>query len=479
MDDFCNYEIYLTCIRLPEEIRQNYNRNAEHEMLVRQGLEAFLGGEGQQNFEKAARCFLTAAMHQDGRACFLYGICCQKGYGTGKDDVQAVSWFEAAFKAGYGPAAAAVGDCYACGRGVAANDTAAAQWYLKGAEAGDAQAQINYGRCLERGCGVDKNPEEAWLWYARAAALGRSDALSEQEDLLDLTPPPVHDSLMEEPLKFVTWTDPYFGKLIGRALNCPPDNIRLEYLNAIEGMKIRGNAIALNKDSGFVYESEAGCITGLRDLRCFPNLRWLEIENHRLKSLDGLEKLTRLKQLRLQRAEVRDISVLRALKSLEILDLAFNNIEDITPLKKLLRLKQLDLSHNKIVDIYPLSTLCKLEFLSLKYNKITNIDVLLNLNGLKQLLMGETDIGNRGIDIVSQLPNLIRLDLSGCSVTNISGLQRLHNLKRLELKNNRIANVDILLNLDQLTAVDLRGNIPLSSISLMKLGAKKGMKVIK
>ncbi|MBQ3331893.1 MAG: sel1 repeat family protein, partial [Thermoguttaceae bacterium] len=56
------------------------------------------------------------------------------------------------------------------------NPEEAVKWYRASARQGYGKAQFSLGRCLENGDGCANNPEEAALWYGRAARQGNECA---------------------------------------------------------------------------------------------------------------------------------------------------------------------------------------------------------------------------------------------------------------------------------------------------------------
>jgi hypothetical protein len=84
-----------------------------------------------------------------------------------------------------------------------------------------------------------------------------------------------------------------------------------------------------------------------------------------IRSLDGLEGMTKLKSLILFRNEIVDLKPLSNLYALERLDVSGNRINDISPIANLPKLTDLYLSGNRISNVRPLGKMTSLTRLAL------------------------------------------------------------------------------------------------------------------
>ncbi len=83
--------------------------------------------------------------------------------------------------------------------------------------------------------------------------------------------------------------------------------------------------------------------------RGLPNLRYLNLERNRIKTLDDLSTLTSLRAINLSHQRdlaITDISPLSVLDQLVFVSVAGNQVEDLTPLANLSNLRVLDVSGN-------------------------------------------------------------------------------------------------------------------------------------
>ena len=152
------------------------------------------------------------------------------------------------------------------------------------------------------------------------------------------------------------------------------------------------------------------------------------------------------------------------------------NVRDLTGLENFSNLKNLNLSANPIKDLKPIENLTSLENLQLYYglliysgieynNEIKNVDVIGNLTNLYRL-----DITNCKIEDISflaNLNNLVSLDLQQNQISDISPLKNLTNLAYLDLGSNKISNINDLSNLINLNTLILQNNL-ITDISVIE-----------
>lgn len=120
-------------------------------------------------FEKAAKAGIAGAQYELGK-------CCAEGRFVEKDEAEALKWYRKAAGQGNDDAQYALGLLYESGRIVEKNAKKAAKWFGKAAEGGEhAGAMYKYAVCLRDGLGVKKNEPEAKNWFGKAAKLGSEE----------------------------------------------------------------------------------------------------------------------------------------------------------------------------------------------------------------------------------------------------------------------------------------------------------------
>ena len=185
-------------------------------------------------------------------------------------------------------------------------------------------------------------------------------------------------------------------------------------------------------------------------------LEVLDLTDHKLPDLNGIEELTGLRQLFLSGNLISDLYPLSELTELRYLDLSDNEITDLSPLYGLQKLERLNLSYNNIEDLSPLVGLTNLEVLLLNSNNITNIGILFYLSELQYLGLAHNEIED--ITALSQLFELDVLDLEGNRITDLSPLSHMTGLRYLDLSENDILDISHLAYLFNLEALDLDYN---------------------
>lgn len=236
----------------------------------------------------------------------------------------------------------------------------------------------------------------------------------------------------------VQWQDENFGASICKALK--KEEVTYADIEGIIGISIDSQyTVKLDwEDTAEEYVYNAGndmCVilalqefSTLEDLKKFPDLRALrlnecivddntvlgemtnleelQLDQYAIDSLDLLENLTSLKSLSIQGAEFSDLQALKSLTNMEELWLPNNNIENIDALEGMTNLEELVLYGNRIKNIAALSKLYKLKILKLGGNLIEDVEPLMNLKNLEKLSLGDNPIKN-----VQLLENLTGTDI--------------------------------------------------------------------
>ena len=97
----------------------------------------------------------------------------------------------------------------------------------------------------------------------------------------------------------------------------------------------------------------------------------------------------------------------------------------------------------------------------------THIPYLKGLVGLKELKICDTGISSGDLAVISALPELEKLTLQNCNLSNIDPLTTAKKLRYLDLDNNILRNIDALSQMVQLTELYLQRNalVDLSALS--------------
>ena len=236
----------------------------------------------------------------------------------------------------------------------------------------------------------------------------------------------------------VQWEDENFGESICNALK--KEEVTYADIEGITGISIDSQYVVKldwkDKTEEYVYNSGNDMceILGLQefstleDLKKFPYLRELylnecivddntalgeltklenlKLDGYSIDSLDRLKNLTALKSLIIQGAEFEDLQALKELTNMEELRLPNNDIKNIDALKEMTNLEELILYGNQIKNISALSKLCKLRVLKLEGNLIEDVEPLMNLKNLTEVSLRDNPIKN-----VQVLENLTGTDI--------------------------------------------------------------------
>ena len=193
--------------------------------------------------------------------------------------------------------------------------------------------------------------------------------------------------------------------------------------------------------------------------------------------LSDIGRLTELTSLKLADNEITELEFLTPLEKLVSLDLSNNQITDITPLAQLKKLRTLHLDNNDIKDFSPLYDLSELTMLTIGGIEVSQSQI----KELKTRLPGcliyndeaNTDIVEVHLGGKTFKSDVTKLDLSDCSITDLSALSVCTSLEELRLSGNYIRDISPLLDIPKLRVLDLSNNMisdirPLMSITTLE-----------
>lgn len=135
-------------------------------------------------------------------------------------------------------------------------------------------------------------------------------------------------------------------------------------------------------------------------------------------------------------------------------------------LKLVTQKQSLDISGiREIISVDPLSELSDLVYLDISGTSIDDISILRNANKLKVLYANSTLIDD--ISPLKYCITLEELELSNTGINDLSVLNSLHNLKKLDLSNTTISRINHLKSCPNLTSLNLSG-CPISSLGALQ-----------
>ena len=125
--------------------------------------------------------FLAAAKDGNAVSAVWLGQMYYAGYGTSRDDAQALQWFKRAGELGNPDGAYHYGYMRMYGHGAAADPADAVNWYKRAAEGGSARGELSYASALIAGQGVARN--EALAVPMMKSLVSRNMQLSSDPDI--------------------------------------------------------------------------------------------------------------------------------------------------------------------------------------------------------------------------------------------------------------------------------------------------------
>lgn len=206
-----------------------------------------------------------------------------------------------------------------------------------------------------------------------------------------------------------------------------------------------------------------GYIRDLSGIQYFKNLEELNIANNEVSDLSPLFGCAKLKKLNASGQYISNLGVLSTLRELTELNLADNELTTLSSLKELAGLQKLDVSGNEIVVFGTAGKLQNLQYLNIADNPMKEID-LSTLSGLANLT--ELNVSGCGIESIDGINtgNLTTLNVSYNQIDSVSALEKAEKLRTLDISYNLLTEADGLKSCIRMQELSMEGN-PLENIA--------------
>ena len=206
-----------------------------------------------------------------------------------------------------------------------------------------------------------------------------------------------------------------------------------------------------------------GYIRDLSGIQYFKNLEELNIANNEVSDLSPLFGCAKLKKLNASGQYISNLGVLSTLRELTELNLADNELTTLSSLKELTELQKLDVSGNEIVVFGTAGKLQNLQYLNIADNPMKEID-LSTLSGLANLT--ELNVSGCGIESIDGINtgNLTTLNVSYNQIDSVSALEKAEKLRTLDISYNLLTEADGLKSCIRMQELSMEGN-PLENIA--------------
>lgn len=206
-----------------------------------------------------------------------------------------------------------------------------------------------------------------------------------------------------------------------------------------------------------------GYIRDLSGIQYFKNLEELNIANNEVSDLSPLFGCAKLKKLNASGQYISSLGVLSTLRELTELNLADNELTTLSSLKELAGLQKLDVSGNEIVVFGTAGKLQNLQYLNIADNPMKEID-LSTLSGLANLT--ELNVSGCGIESIDGINtgNLTTLNVSYNQIDSVSALEKAEKLRALDISYNLLTEADGLKSCIRMQELSMEGN-PLENIA--------------
>jgi Leucine-rich repeat (LRR) protein len=181
-------------------------------------------------------------------------------------------------------------------------------------------------------------------------------------------------------------------------------------------------------------------------------------------------------------ATIESLVGIERLENLEVLTVTNNMISDLSPLVSLEHLRLLDIQNNRVKDLSPLMSLSNLEILFIRNNPVDSIETIeplfsklsttdflvhvsFNDSVLESMIRTALNIPEAQLSYFD-LEKLRILDLSKVEIGDLSGLEHAKKLEQLKL-NQQVDNIEVIGELHQLKKLEL-SSAGLEEITFLK-----------
>ncbi|APC79133.1 leucine-rich repeat domain-containing protein [Clostridium botulinum] len=219
-------------------------------------------------------------------------------------------------------------------------------------------------------------------------------------------------------------------------------NVPIEFKDKVFEELVRKE---INKLSGYIYPTD------------LENIKELDFHNAHIEKLNGIENMTALEKLNLSGTDIKDISLLKCLINLKEVNISNTSISDITALKNSIYIRYLNLNETNVTTLQVIE---KFQYIERLYVSGTKINTVPQLSSLLELDLSNCNIND--ISFINYLHNLTYLNVDKLKyksniLGNISFVSSLEKLEYLSIANTDVVNIDVLKNLINLRKLDITG----------------------
>lgn len=210
-------------------------------------------------------------------------------------------------------------------------------------------------------------------------------------------------------------------------------------------------------------------ISTLEPIYVLTSLRYLDISDTYIESLQPLRSTSKLEHFLAQNAPISDLQSLKFNEGLTTLEISGTRVEQIQVISRFLKLKKLDISGLNVSDFNAIRLLKSLEWLDASGTAFQNINFS-GLTALKWLNLANSPVEDIR-DVVAS-PELEELDISYTGLSDLRPVGGLPKLKILRINQTQISSLTPLIGLSKLEKVYAE-NIPLSEEEVEAFTAKR------
>lgn len=261
----------------------------------------------------------------------------------------------------------------------------------------------------------------------------------------------------------------------------------IQYANNLESIYLEGNQIdnifplsELKKVK--ILNLHNNLITDISPISTYRDLTVLDLSKNKLSNLHALKSISFAKEggINLSENEIEDLSPLGNIYvplNMEsfYLNVENNRITSLNGLEKLAGLTELYAGNNQLTDISSIQDLQRLKYIDLENNQLSTITMLPDSGQLEVLKLANNQLQSMD-ELKMNTEAELYIDVSNNEISDITSLQF---VKRgiINLANNHISDISSLENMEH-GKVNVKGNpISPSSLKTIKLLIEKGITI--
>lgn len=229
----------------------------------------------------------------------------------------------------------------------------------------------------------------------------------------------------------IAWTEPLFEQAARDYSGIPDGELRVADLTGLTTLVLRGDAWSFTAES-LPEPTAAGSVSNLSDLRFFPDLHFLMIEDQAFSDLKSMPACG-LETLVIWDCGITSLQGVGQLPYLRELIVRGCPLRDVGDLQYCLELRKLGLPHSNIRNISAVHSLVKLAEVELSGFSLNELRPVLRQGTLSDVTLQDCDLRGRFFYRFDSERSVVSLSLVDCELNSTKNLEDFTGLTTLTL----------------------------------------------